>query len=113
MRNVRTLKLTPTAHSVLETDVFDHVEGVDPDDGYEPIRVAYRHTLDSAGHVNGGVIMATSTNADALASALNDLSNACDETAHGKGRRIDSNEKKFYRAAALSFATLASKARRA
>ena len=100
---MKTLKLTPTALSVLETDVLDHIEGFDPDDGYEAIRIAYR---------NPGVLVLTDTNKDALASALTELSNACDYLGEGRDLK-DADERKFYRAAARMFATLSSKAWRA
>jgi hypothetical protein len=100
---MKRLKLTPTAMSVLETDVLDHVEGFDPDDGYEAIRVAYR---------NPGVLLVTDTNKDALNKALTELSNACDYLGEGRDLK-DADERKVYRAAARTFATLSGKAWRA
>ena len=101
---MKQLKLTPTALSVLETDVLDHIEGFDPDDGYEAIRIAYR---------NPGVLVLTDTNKDALNKALTELSNACDYLGEGRSALKDADERKFYRAAARTFATLSSKAWRA
>ena len=104
---MKTLKLTPTALSVLETDVLDYVPGESlaighaPDDGYDAIRNAFR---------DGGLDV-WSENAEALGRALNDLSNHCDDLVEHK--HVEGDEKKIYRAASKTFATLSSKAWRA
>lgn len=98
---MKRLKLTPTAMSALESDVLDHVEG-DFDDGYDVVRAAY----------SKGAITVTPENKEALNKALTELSNAFDYLGEGRDLEYD-DEKKFYRAAARTFATLSSKAWRA
>jgi hypothetical protein len=94
------LRLTPTALSVLETDVLDRENG-DEDDGYNVIRLSF----------DGTSLVVDYSNSDAMARALTDLSNDCDVI--GNGKELDSDERKFYRRAASAFGTLASAARKA